>query len=598
MKILNKIFTITISSILIINCALLMFFIYETKNVENILRVLAILFLFFLIIYFIIKTLEIISSNKKTLKIKIIFIIISLILLFINFNTFKLYNYIKNVSNKIINYTSVVISKNSNGIENIKDSKIGLLLDEESMENFIIPKEIIKDFNLDSNNEIEYFENINELINALNTDEIDYVITSINYNSFFDEPYEFEEIYRKSKSEESKISQNSKIEKPITILLLGIDSEREGLNNAASFHSDTIILITFNPKTFNSTILSIPRDTFVPISCINNKYSKITHSGLYGEQCVIKTLENLTNIKIDHFVKMNFKGLVDLVEALGGINVDVPYAFCEQNSNRSWGKNIVYVEKGYQKLNGEQALALSRNRKTNSDVCEKKYTLETRNDFIRNQNQQKVISSILNEMKNIKSISQVHSILEVIENNTHTSFNSNEILSFYNIGKDIFTYNPTISFEQLYLSGYDKYIYDDMVGLTLYNYVYYKESLNDITQEMKINLELEDPTLIKEFYFSQNEPYKKITIGKDNYSEAQVKTLPNFLNKNVSEVTSYTTSNNINLTIENKTTENTNLNNIVFEQSIPSNYLLSKVKNLTVKVYKYEEPIIIEEIEE
>ena len=70
----------------------------------------------------------------------------------------------------------------------------------------------------------------------------------------------------------------------------------------------------------------------------------------------------LFDVNIDYYAKINFKGVVQLVDALGGIDVDVDYSICEQNSSRKWGKNTIYVEKGRQHLNGEQALAFARNR--------------------------------------------------------------------------------------------------------------------------------------------------------------------------------------------------------------------------------------------
>jgi polyisoprenyl-teichoic acid--peptidoglycan teichoic acid transferase len=60
----------------------------------------------------------------------------------------------------------------------------------------------------------------------------------------------------------------------------------------------------------------------------------------------LKTIENFIGIEIDYYLKMNFKGVVSLVNAFGGIDVNVPYSFCEQDSNRQWGDNTIYVEKG------------------------------------------------------------------------------------------------------------------------------------------------------------------------------------------------------------------------------------------------------------
>ena len=130
-----------------------------------------------------------------------------------------------------------------------------------------------------------------------------------------------------------------------------------------------LMVITFNPKTLTSTMLSIPRDSYVPIACFSGqRKNKITHAAWQGESCMQKTIENFLDIDIDYYVKINFKGVVKLVDTLGGVEVDVPYNLCEQNSNRQWGANTVYIEEGRQVLNGEQALAFARNRHPNPSM--------------------------------------------------------------------------------------------------------------------------------------------------------------------------------------------------------------------------------------
>ena len=107
------------------------------------------------------------------------------------------------------------------------------------------------------------------------------------------------------------------------------------------------------------------RDTFVAISCYGGTESKINSSAYGGTSCVVKTIENLTDIKIDYYVKINFTGVVKLVDDLGGVEVDVPIKFCEQDSQRRKSEEYrICLDKGVQVLNGEQALALSRHRKT------------------------------------------------------------------------------------------------------------------------------------------------------------------------------------------------------------------------------------------
>lgn len=108
----------------------------------------------------------------------------------------------------------------------------------------------------------------------------------------------------------------------------------------------------------------------------------------------------------------------------------MPYSFCEQNSKREFGNSTIYVKKGYQTLNGEEALAFSRNRKKNSEYCSSEWTQGNRDDFVRGNNQQAVIQAILNKMKQFTDITKIDDILEVISNNLDTNMTEETIFSF------------------------------------------------------------------------------------------------------------------------------------------------------------------------
>ena len=301
---------------------------------------------------------------------------------------------------------------------------------------------------------------------------------------------------------------------------MGVDSENEEIKGS-SFNGDSLILITFNPKTLNTTMLSIPRDTYTSITCFaGQKKNKITHAAWYGETCMMNTISKMFDVDIDYYVKINFKGVVNIVDALGGVDVDVPYSLCEQNSSRQFGDQMIYIKKGFQTLNGEQALAFSRNRHTHSE-CGYEYNQFESNDFIRGQNQQLVIQGMLNKLKNVNSIDTFYDMLNSISQSMETNMSTENILSFYNIAKDILIKNTSsntdlsslICFQRLYLSGYDQTIvdYDSNTDsgsrLALYNFVPYQGSINDISRAMKINLGLLQDDPIKSFDFDINDPY-------------------------------------------------------------------------------------------
>ena len=134
---------------------------------------------------------------------------------------------------------------------------------------------------------------------------------------------------------------------------MGIDSIDEVLPPNAVANGDTLILVTFNPKTLNATMLSIPRDSYVPIACWGGGKieNKITHAAGYGNDCMMRTIENYFGITIDYYAKINFKGLVKLVNAVDGIDIDVEKRLCTDDSDRY---HTVCIDPGYQTLNGEK----------------------------------------------------------------------------------------------------------------------------------------------------------------------------------------------------------------------------------------------------
>ena len=432
----------------------------------------------------------------------------------------KVYNSLSKITtNKTVYSSSLVILESSDikSIDSMKNKNICIINDTSSNEGYIIPNEMIKEYNLDNNNEIKNYDDYPNLLHALYNKDCDAAFLPTNYESMFSNIDEYKNIgedIKILKTETKKASSSSKsygtkkITEPFTMLLIGVDSSKDGLGNSDSFNGDSLMLVTFNPNTLNATILSIPRDSYVPIACFAGKYeNKITHAAWKGTNCVIDTIEDFTDIEIDYYAKINFKGLVSLVDALGGITVEVPKDLCTDSSDR---KGKVCIKKGIQTLNGEEALVLARNRKQLAN-----------GDLDRGLNQQKVLQGILNSAKKINSTSEVYKILDVISNNIDTNMSTETILSFYEVGKNILTQangsDDLITLEQLYLAGTGQTIYDENTKLNLWNYILNKQSVEDVVKEMKINLELEDYEMITEFDYSINDTYAKKIIGKGPY---------------------------------------------------------------------------------
>lgn len=468
-----------------------------------------------------------INKTKNYIKYFILLILFIVIELVISFNINRISNSLSKITNKEKGYSTSLITLRDSDLDrnNLDEKTIGIINDENNIEGYTLAYEMIDELNIDEEYLAKYDDFI-EMLNALYNEEIDAMFVSSSYVSMFATTDGYENIanetkviYEKNKKETSKKSNTNKtLSEPFTLLIMGVDSDKENLAKSNSFNGDTLMLITFNPNTMNATILSIPRDTRVPIMCTKYKSkAKINSSAYYGADCVMDTITGFTGIEIDYWVKVNFQGVISLVDALGGIEVDVPYAFCESDSQRRFGKYTVYVEKGLQTLNGEKALAFARNRHTWPQFCPRKYSKYNSNDFVRGQNQQALVKASVNKLKQIRSLNEIYELLDIVGDNIDTNIDKDTMITGFDTFKNILFNSKNISNEdfigtqRLYLSGYDKYING------IYYFEYYKQSLNEIVDAMKINLELKEPEMDKEFSFSINNPYEDKQIGKGTY---------------------------------------------------------------------------------
>ena len=498
------------------------------------------------------------------------------------------YGTLSSINRETVTYSSSLIVASSSEIEDVKDLKdntIGILSDKTSPEGNIIPNEVIKENNLKDDNEIVKYDDYFTAMADLYAGEVDSIFVPTDYPSMFTSMETYENIkddtriiltqekkMKKASTSNRSSSKGKSVTEPFTILLMGVDSAEEGLSKNTVANGDSLILVTFNPNTLNATMLSIPRDSYVPIACWSGTpENKITHAAAYGTDCMMDTIENYFDVTIDYYAKINFKGLVSLVDTLGGITVDVPQDLCTDNSNR---EGQVCINAGVQTLNGEQALVLARNRKQLAA-----------GDLDRGLNQQLVIQGILNKVKDMKSINQVMDVLNTITNNLDTNFTEQQILSFYDIAKDIMNNAlqkddaDLINIEQLYLDGTGQMIYDERSRMVLWDYVPNTKSRDDIIKAMKINLGEKEPDMIKEFSFSINdEDYEKTVTGTGPYKTAfTYDLLPDFTGDSEAAAQSYANAHGIKISFSNP-----NAGGYVVSQSYPANKRLDLISGSVV----------------
>ncbi|HOP65629.1 MAG TPA: LCP family protein [Bacilli bacterium] len=577
--------------------------ILSLTGIETYIRIFALsCFCLFLAMYFVWGFICVVAKKKKTFTIISIIMLIFVPIFSIGaYYIDKTVNKIEGINKELVTYSTSLVTLENTSIKNNNSTIISMIDDEDDIEGYILAQKLIKENDLE-NTEITYYDDYIEMLTDLLDGKIDGVLISSNYLIMFESDDTLTSLesdtkivytYSEEREKEEVSSSNKTLNEPFTILLIGVDSTSEVLNANQSFNGDTLMVITFNPNTLNATMFSIPRDTYVPIACRNNVKNKINTSAYYGSSCIIDTIENLIDINIDYYVKINFKGVVSLVDALGGIDVDVPYSFCEQDSNRDWGASTIYVEEGIQHLDGEQALALSRNRHCWPSNCASKWNTNClyRNDFTRGQNQQLVVTGIAKSIKNIDSVNEFYEILDAISQNIDTNMTTNQILSFYEVAKEIVakSLNDTTDFiniERTYLITKNQYINSSSMEL------YYPKSLEEIVNLMKYNLELEDPDMVTTFDFSANEIYEKKVVGKTYAGGVTLEnTMPKLIGKTKEYVDSWAAQNNItvtytNIEIGNDLFDETKDDGTVVSQSIKETYLLNNITSVTIGIIK------------
>ena len=509
------------------------------------------------------------------------------------------YGTLSSINRDYVTYSSSLIVKSDSEIQDVNDlsdNKIGILSDESSPEGNIIPNEVIDENNLKDDNEIVEYDDYFTAMADLYDGEVEAIFVPTDYPSMFTSMETYaniseetnviltkeKEMKKASTSDRENSSAGKSVTEPFTILLMGVDSAEEGLSKNTVANGDSLILITFNPNTLNATMLSIPRDSYVPIACWSGTpENKITHAAAYGTDCMMSTIENYFDVTIDYYAKINFKGLVTLVDTLGGITVEVPQDLCTDNSNR---EGEVCINAGLQTLNGEQALVLARNRKQLAA-----------GDLDRGLNQQLVIQGILNKVKDMKSINQVMDVLNTVTNNLDTNFTEQQILSFYDIAKDIMNNAlqkddaDLINIEQLYLDGTGQMIYDERSRMVLWDYVPNTKSRDDIVEAMKINLGEKEPDMVKEFSFSINDPdYEKTITGTGPYKTAfTYDLLADFTGDSESQARSWCNAHGVNVSFRGS-------GGYVVSQSLPANKRIDLISGSLVLTLSggssYDEP--------
>ncbi|WP_019416214.1 LCP family protein [Paenisporosarcina sp. TG20] len=222
----------------------------------------------------------------------------------------------------------------------------------------------------------------------------------------------------------------------VSILFIGVDDsakrEQDGTDTSLS---DALMFATLNNTEHSIKLVSIPRDTYTYIPAAGYA-DKITHAyGYNGPLSTIESVEQLLEVPVDYYVKVDFDAFIDVVEAVGGIEVEVPYDLEEQDENDQQG--AIKLKQGLQHLDGREALALARTRHYDNDIQ-------------RGQRQQVILEAILDEVLSASSFMRYGEVIDAVGNNMKTDMTLDEMQAFFEYAKD-----GMPSIENLTLAGYD-----------------------------------------------------------------------------------------------------------------------------------------------
>lgn len=350
--------------------------------------------------------------------------------------------------NRAKNTVSVVVL-NSSSLENVNSldgSKLGVL---KTIGNEATKKSLA---DLKKNN-VTYtkktYDNMLGMLKALYNGEVDAIVLNEAYRSnvcdledyinFNNDTKVIHKTVYYTKENSSSLAVSDITSKPFNILISGNDSFGSLDENS---RSDVDMLVTINPVTSTILLTSIPRDSYVKevcndYACNYGVYDKLTHTGIYGVDTTKDTIENLLDIDINYVYRVNFTSMIDIVDALGGVDVTVPEGMAV--SKFYTNSNLEGVHEGENHLDGKRALAYSRERKAYLD-----------GDLQRARNQQQVLQAMFKKATSPEIIKNYTSLLKALIGAFDTNMTTKEITSFI---KYQIQAKPSWKFEQFVLKG-------------------------------------------------------------------------------------------------------------------------------------------------
>lgn len=270
---------------------------------------------------------------------------------------------------------------------------------------------------IDKKQEMMILNSAYEGILELNDEKYKDKIKSIYETDFKEEIKELEQEKIKEEKQENQNNhqENNHISKKDGVYNIYISGIDVAGNIATVSRSDVNIIMTVNTKTKKILLTTTPRDTYLKIPGKGqDQYDKLTHAGMYGIQTSIATLQDLYDMDIDYYVRLNFTSFINIINLVGNIEVYNDQAFKASHGG-------YHMPKGMITLDAKKALAF---------VTER-FSLEN-GDYDRGKNQEKVIEAVIKKIANIGNITKINTILDGIASSIQTDVKMDEVMKLVN----------------------------------------------------------------------------------------------------------------------------------------------------------------------
>ncbi len=406
-----------------------------------------------------------------------------------NYYVYKTSHMIEKVTTnegKVKNIVSVIALTNSN-IQDITDlstsNKVAVLKSIDTYGTKKSIKDVCKQFDVEKKSELPFTidsaNSVQEAVNSLYNEDVDAIIINETYRTNIKEMESFSDFdentkviyqtvyYTEAKNDALAVSDITN--EPFSILISGNDTYGDV---GELSRSDVNMVVTINPLTSTVLLTSIPRDTYMPTycdateTCVIGAMDKITHTGIYGINTTQRTVENFLDMEINYTFRANFSSVIDIVDALGGVDIYVEEGMAVSTFYAD--HTLEGVTEGWNHLDGKRALAYARERHAYLD-----------GDNQRVRNQQQVLMAIFEKATSTDIITKYASLLDALSKAFETNLTTNEITDLIKFQIQAM---PEWKFESYQITGYGDMLNCAALGSEASVTVPYDESIR-IAQE-------------------------------------------------------------------------------------------------------------------